>query len=184
MSGQTWPTQTESWPGGTGLTRCVCVYMCVCTRVCVCVCVDWKPARKQVNKGHSLRHGQQLGATASGPRLETWLWVGAGRLPSALSRSEPQRWRARGQWWPGSGCGSGLPALSKGSLASALRALGHSGLHTPGLTERPGPGLAARSPQGPLVSWPVGLQEADPPLRTHGRRSAQPTVPPVLWAPF
>ena len=30
MSGQAWPTQTESWPSGTGLTRCVCLYTCVC----------------------------------------------------------------------------------------------------------------------------------------------------------
>ena len=42
VSGQAWPTQAKSRPCGTGLSRCVCVR----TRVCV----DWSPARRQVEQ--------------------------------------------------------------------------------------------------------------------------------------
>ena len=143
MSGQAWPTQTESWPSGTGLTRCVCLY------TCVCACVDWKPARKQVEQRPQPASWAAARGPSQQPHLEARLQGGPARCrPASPSQSRRDgRREARGS----------LPASAQGQPGQhpqGPRPLkGRAGLHTPNLTKRPGARAGSRSPQGSPVSW-------------------------------
>ncbi|CAN0263736.1 unnamed protein product [Rangifer tarandus platyrhynchus] len=76
---------------------------------------------------------------------------------------------------PGLAAGSGLPALSKGSLAGALRALGHSGLHTPASLRGHGPGGQPGPPRGP---WCPGGRAFRRQTLHRGPTAAAPPSPP------
>ena len=165
MSGQAWPTQTESWPSGTGLTRCVCL------DTCVCACVDWKPARKQVEQRPQPASWAAARGPGQQPRLEARLQGGRHTAvqPSQVGAEEMAGGRP----------GVASPPLPKDSLASTLRAPDHSraepGSTYPTSPRGPGPGQAAGPLRGPRCPgrWAFGRQT----LHRSPTAAAQPSPP-------
>lgn len=147
------PVTQRSAFSGTGLTRCVRVQ----------VCVDWKPTRKQVEQ--RLQPASRSSSSGPGPTAspQARLSWGPAAPPSTLPEWEPEEQRAGGQGWPGPGW-RWPPASAQGSLASTLRApdpqRGEPGSLRPTSPRGPGPGQAARSPQGPRCPgrWAFGRQ--------------------------
>lgn len=114
------------------------------------------------------------------PRLKARLQLGAGTLPSALPKSEPERQRAGGQGWPGPGCRRWPPRLCPRAawpaLSGPLTTQGESWApHAQPHQEAQGPGRQPGPLRGPRCPgrWAFGRQT----LHRGPTAAAQPSPP-------